>query len=768
MKQLRIILKIAAIVIVCLISNQVQSQQSKVDSIITLLNKSNTEKGLDTLTFNNARQLIRTADLTDAQIILLEKTAEQFKKGKDEDLFYAVKFVLLVSLSTTDPFKAIDYAKRNIEQLERSSTLRSTYITSAFLTQLRLPYRNSSKLPEGFQYYTDKLNQYKKDKNTLALATCYYVLAVFYSTNGLYEPAIYNTKKSISLLDTSDFKSERYLDFTVNHGKAGWINNSYLLTSFYFQIGEYEKAITHGKQILRTAIDYYKAGGKGVSGAGISLLAGARRLAISKILINQLDSVDYYLKLAESAGVNADDKSMQAEMMQFRSLYDIKRGAYKEADTLLEQCRKLVKLYQIPASAPSGIIEPDYYLALLRTEQKRYLEAIDLLLRNIARIKLVRLNVLRDYKLLASLYEKTGEQLKAKEIYKAFISLQDSVAVDQSKYRTISFETEQQITDNEIAISKLETANKLAALSRNFTIGIAALILIFAGGIYFRFRAKKKANELLEKTLAELKSTQAQLIQSEKMASLGELTAGIAHEIQNPLNFVNNFSEVSNELIAEIKVERSKDKGERDEQLESEILNDIEMNLEKINHHGKRASAIVKGMLEHSRISTGQKEPTDINALCDEYLRLAYQSLKAKNKDFNATMETHFDANLPKIEIIPQDIGRVLLNLINNAFYAVNERSKKVESDYVPTVSVTTELTANSQLLIAIKDNGSGIPDAIKDKIFQPFFTTKPTGQGTGLGLSLAYDIVKAHGGEIKVTTKENKYTEFIIQIPIQ
>jgi len=267
----------------------------------------------------------------------------------------------------------------------------------------------------------------------------------------------------------------------------------------------------------------------------------------------------------------------------------------------------------------------------------------------------------------------------------------------------------------------------------------------------------------LNQSLETLKSTQAQLIQSEKLASLGELTAGIAHEIQNPLNFVNNFSDLSQELLEEMHEEL--ETGDINEV--KSIMADIQLNMEKINHHGKRASSIVKGMLEHSRKTTGEKELTDVNALCDEYLRLAYHGLKAKDNSFNATMETHFDPNLPKIEIIPQDIGRVLLNLINNAFYAVNERSKKGESDYLANVSVTTELTANNQLLIAVKDNGSGIPEHIRDKIYQPFFTTKPTGQGTGLGLSLSYDIVKAHGGELNVETKEGEGSDFFITLPI-
>ncbi len=269
----------------------------------------------------------------------------------------------------------------------------------------------------------------------------------------------------------------------------------------------------------------------------------------------------------------------------------------------------------------------------------------------------------------------------------------------------------------------------------------------------------------LKRSLEDLQSTQKQLIQSEKMASLGELTAGIAHEIQNPLNFVNNFSEVSNELISEIQEERHKEQGTRDEQLQDEILNDIKQNLEKINQHGKRADAIVKGMLQHSRSSTGVKEPTNINTLADEYLRLSYHGLRAKDKDFNSIMKTDFDESIEKINIVPQDIGRVLLNLYNNAFYAVSERFKANGVGYEPTISVSTKKSGN-QVSITVSDNGNGIPQKAIDKIFQPFFTTKPTGQGTGLGLSLSYDIIKAHGGEIKVETKEEEGTAFIIQLP--
>ncbi len=277
--------------------------------------------------------------------------------------------------------------------------------------------------------------------------------------------------------------------------------------------------------------------------------------------------------------------------------------------------------------------------------------------------------------------------------------------------------------------------------------------------------AIKEAKQKAEQALGELQATQKQLIQSEKMASLGELTAGIAHEIQNPLNFVNNFSEVSKELLDEMKV--AIEKGDAVEA--KEIMNDVIQNLEKINHHGKRADGIVKGMLQHSRSSSGQKEPTDINALCDEYLRLAFHGLRAKDKSFNATMETDFDESIGNINVVPQDIGRVILNLITNAFYAVNEKKASAGSvgqRYEPTVTVNTK-KINDQVEISVKDNGNGISQKILDKIFQPFFTTKPTGQGTGLGLSLSYDIIKAHGGELRVKTKESEGSEFIISLSV-
>jgi signal transduction histidine kinase len=336
----------------------------------------------------------------------------------------------------------------------------------------------------------------------------------------------------------------------------------------------------------------------------------------------------------------------------------------------------------------------------------------------------------------------------------------------QDLQRTLA---EEQRRQQLIQQEQIEKENRLKQYG--FIAGLA-IVLLIAFFLYRNNLQKKKANvvlqsqkEKVESTLTELKLTQAQLIQSEKMASLGELTAGIAHEIQNPLNFVNNFSEVNKELIAELKSEKARVTSERDEELEGQILNDIEQNLEKINHHGKRADAIVKGMLQHSRTSAGQRELTDINALCDEYLRLAYHGLRAKDKLFNADIKTEFDNSVGKVNIVPQDVGRVLLNLYNNAFYAISEKQKTADKSYKPLASIQTK-KINDKVEIKISDNGNGIPQNIIDKIFQPFFTTKPTGQGTGLGLSLAYDIIKAHCGEIKVKTKDGEGSEFIIQLP--
>jgi two-component system, NtrC family, sensor kinase len=363
--------------------------------------------------------------------------------------------------------------------------------------------------------------------------------------------------------------------------------------------------------------------------------------------------------------------------------------------------------------------------------------------------------------LLSDFYYQSHRPDSAYTYLKYAVLLKDRLA-DQEKVR----KAQEMIFNETLHNQQLEEERKQADLqSKNnlkiySLVGVLTIILSLALMFYRNSRQKQKDANIIKQAYDELKATQSQLIQSEKMASLGELTAGIAHEIQNPLNFVNNFSEVNTELIDELSEEA--DKGNLDEV--KVLAKDIKENEQKINHHGKRADAIVKGMLQHSRSSNGVKVPTDINALADEYLRLAYHGLRAKDKSFNATLKTDFDETIGKIDIIPQDIGRVILNLITNAFYVVDEKKKLLPSGYEPTVSVSTE-KINRNVEIKVADNGNGIPRNIVDKIFQPFFTTKPTGQGTGLGLSLSYDIVKAHGGELTVETFEGEGTTFIITL---
>nr|MDQ6890775.1 ATP-binding protein [Bacteroidota bacterium] len=406
-----------------------------------------------------------------------------------------------------------------------------------------------------------------------------------------------------------------------------------------------------------------------------------------------------------------------------------------------------------------------------------------------------------------------GNYKAALSFYHRSVQYKDSVFNEENERKIAALEKERlaEVKDKEIQLlnkekalqaSELEKKDAEARRVRNSqlfiisALGIVVLAVVIIALIQFRNnRHRQKTNVLLqqqkekvESTLSELKAAQAQLIQSEKMASLGELTAGIAHEIQNPLNFVNNFSEMNTELIAEIKNELIANNKEE----AISIANNIEENAQKIIFHGKRADAIVKGMLQHSRISTGQKELTNINNLADEYLRLSYQGMRAKdpkdslNKSFNTTLQTDFDKNLStaagKINIVAPDIGRVLLNLFNNAFYAVQEKEKNSQSltnvpgqapgnnAYEPIVTVTTRVAKSMPgggVIISVKDNGNGIPEKVLNKIFQPFFTTKPAGQGTGLGLSLSYDIIKAHGGELKVKTQQGAGTEFIIELPV-
>ncbi len=480
--------------------------------------------------------------------------------------------------------------------------------------------------------------------------------------------------------------------------------------------------------------------------------------------MNQLDSALYY----EQQSIGHFRKINREEPLVFATLGDIEMKSGKPAEALNfyqkslqsslknNERRASAYAYNKIAAFYKNVNQPDsaIYYATKGLEESELISQ--------------KKTILEAAALLSALYE-------PKDIKESLRYLKIADAYKDSLFGSGNLQAVQTLVANEEERQKEIEATKVAyqnQLKQYALIAGLAMLLLIAFFLYRNNRKQKKdknllqnKNEVIEQTLNNLKSTQSQLIQSEKMASLGELTAGIAHEIQNPLNFVNNFSEVNIELLNEM--EDAILKSDREEILS--ISADLKQNLEKINHHGKRADAIVKGMLQHSRSSNGVKEPTNINALADEYLRLAYHGLRAKDKSFNATMKTDYDESIGDINIIPQDIGRVILNLITNAFYAVTEK-KKVQPDYEPIVTVTTKTLrpplGGLGVLVSVKDNGNGIPQKVLDKIFHPFFTTKPTGQGTGLGLSLSYDIVKAHGGEIKVETKEDGGAEFIINLP--
>jgi signal transduction histidine kinase len=478
---------------------------------------------------------------------------------------------------------------------------------------------------------------------------------------------------------------------------------------------------------------------------------------------NKLDSALLMAGEAEQIALEAGFKKYLGQVYQIISQTYFSKG---EADSAKKYCYMGIEVSKAEKNQ-SGLSTNyftlvDYYLkekrfdscikyAMLNLTVNKSMGAVTGRVLNIGTVyeKIYRTYLLSNKK--DSIYKYLGLAFSAKDsLYK--IRIQNLTA-----YQIVLFN--EQLRLQNLEKEKVVYQNKIR--SYFFIAGIGVLLLL-ALIFYRNNRQKHKAKMKIEKAYEDLKATQQQLIQSEKMASLGELTAGIAHEIQNPLNFVNNFSDVSNELLDEMKTELNN--GNMEEA--KAIAEDVKQNLEKILHHGKRADSIVKGMLQHSRSSSGQKEPTDINALADEYLRLAFHGLRAKDKSFHAKFETHLDPSIEKINVVPQELGRVILNLINNAFYAVSERKKKNEPGYEPTVTITTK-KENGRIEVKVRDNGTGIPPKVLEKIFQPFFTTKPTGQGTGLGLSLSYDIItKGHGGELKVETKEGGGTEFIINLP--
>ncbi len=717
----------------------VQQQQDGVQKI-NLLNE---------LNFEFLRSEDRKAALSAAEEALAISTKLKYKKGEAESL------VKMGEANSYRNYAGPDGLKEAIEQINKGLRIFESLkdkegIGKCFLAMGNL-YRNQPDNNEALKNLLNSLEIFEKTGNKKLASRAHMLIGYTYDYNLInYPEALKHYYSSLRLLeelgneelmanlyrhiglifykqdniaeamtnfDSALKKSER----TDNKNGIAYANNN--IGDVNLKQGNYEEALKK----YQTAISFFIKGGMKGSAAITSWGIG-----------------DIYKRKATTAENEA-----------------VATGFYKEALTNYQQSIAFAK----ESNDKGGL---GYYYAFaasmfIKLHQTDSAEKYAQLSMQMARELGTVDNFEKSYYARVEIDSARGDFTQAYKNYKTYIIYRDSVINQESSMQSMMHKMQYE-SEKKQAIAQAESDKKEAQLrrTRNLQYSISGVFLLLAIFLFWNNRQKHKANRKIERAYAKLKSTQAQLVQAEKMASLGELTAGIAHEIQNPLNFVNNFSEVSKELLEEMKDELEKGNTEDAKQ----IANDLIQNLEKINHHGKRADGIVKGMLQHSRSSSGQKEMTDINALCDEYLRLSYHGLRAKDKSFNAKFETSLDYSIEKINVMPQEIGRVILNLINNAFYAVSEKRKLGIEGYEPTVTVSTKKESR-KVIISVKDNGKGIPQNIIDKIFQPFFTTKPTGEGTGLGLSLSYDIItKGHSGELKVETKENEGTTFIIILP--
>jgi signal transduction histidine kinase len=606
------------------------------------------------------------------------------------------------------------------------------------LIEARWIFNAANKQEDKYQFYTKQVAHYLQTGQYNNAAACYHCLAGYHVFKGDFNSSINNYLKAGELFKSFSHLWYMHEFIVVAERYHEWGNLA--KTKYYLQkAGEQDNHLT--SQNDEFGLLY----------------------AFAELEYN-LKHYDKALAIAERFPVN-QGKFVQVYTATIKALNLIALNRLDAARTELNKIKELSDQNTLTRVITNGGHEPDYAFY-------KYYQAV----KDIPKAELYLLNVYEKVKkdaniesqitYLKELQRFYGDLKKTDKAWQYTIlynQLNDSLKSRTSAFNVASYENEQKENEQNkrLILLRQQRAVQEATISQRNTIiwlsllGLAAVfgLLVF---IYRQLQINKK-------NLSHLKTTQNQLIQAEKMASLGELTAGVAHEIQNPLNFVNNFSEVNTELISEMKLEI--EKGDLEEV--KAIAVDIEENSKKINMHGKRADAIVKGMLQHSQSGSGTKEPVNINALTDECMRLSYHGLRAKDKTFSAELSANLDEGLPKIKAIQQDLVRVMLNLFNNAFYAVNQKQKIVGTDYKPEVSVST-YTENANVIIKVKDNGTGIPDGIKDKIMQPFFTTKPTGEGTGLGLSLTYDmIVKGHGGRIDVKTEENEYTEVIIKIPL-
>ena len=610
------------------------------------------------------------------------------------------------------------------------------------LLSMRILYNLLDDQPGRLKYYTQKLEYYQVNGPVENTAPCYHAIAGYYYYKNENNLAISNYLKTLAIYKPFDYNVYLAVLSVIGLQYAEWGNNA--------------KAREYLKQTLST------------TNKGGNYNSQLTYVALSEVEFREHQYVDALSYINKAIQINGTKPSQRlAGALVFKAGIYLKMNQDTAALHLLDRVKAMPDSLNLKTVTANGFMEIDYdyYQYYLHTGNIAMAEK-SLLKANATALKengvLLQLKYLRE---LGYFYRKQNKLEESGKYFDQYFKLADEREKASDEFKVAQYETEAKDKEQTSHINQLKQEKAVQdykLTQRNMLLGGSIIVLILIVGLLIFIYRQLHLNK---KTLKSLRKTQRALIQSEKMASLGELTAGIAHEIQNPLNFVNNFSEVNTELIDEM--QQFIDAGEYGEV--KDIATDIKENQKKISQHGKRADFIVKGMLQHSRISTGEKQLTDINILADEFFKLSYHGLRAKDKSFNAELVARFDESLPKLNVVSQDFGRVLLNLFNNAFYAVNQKAKTAGPDYKPTVELTTFAPPSGGWGAKVRDNGNGIPQQVLDKIYQPFFTTKPTGEGTGLGLSLSYDIVvKGHGGKIEVNTKDGEYTEFVVYLPVQ
>ncbi len=666
-------------------------------------------------------------------------------------------------------------------QLNLPDSILKTYRTATddsvrFFSNFEITaYYFNTNQDSALKYAEEGLQIARRNKMKLAEANMAGKVATELTIKGKYAEALKLFLEAFAIAENPEV--EKRNDWQLIKGKSlGYqrLNTLSALHNLFIslleRIKDTDKQLLHAKEALRTAEE---------GDNKYRMMVAYTAMGAVYTRLNKLDSALWLTNRAEQLGEEINDKVFYCYIPSNLGYINFKKGNKETALSYYHSAIALASEQKFMSALSRGYLRLcNYYVSENEKDSSLYYANLfEQTYKAQGKVDREDQDLGVVYEKLYQSYQLQGQRDSTLKYAALSITTKDSISRDRLQ-NMAAFQ--QSLMNEQIRLQNIEKEKKEYQNRVRMYVLFAGLgvILLVALLLYRNNRQKHKTNivlqeqkDTLEKTLKQLTSTQAQLIQSEKMASLGELTAGIAHEIQNPLNFVNNFSEVSNELMDEMNGELEKgDIGEA-----KAIAHDIKENLSKINHHGKRADAIVKGMLQHSRSTSGTKELTDINALADEYLRLGYHGLRAKDKSFNATLVTDYDESIGKINIIPQDLGRVILNLINNAFYAVDEKKKQCQSeliqDYQSTVTISTRVISSPSgaagLEIKVSDNGNGIPQKILDKIFQPFFTTMPTGQGTGLGLSLSYDIVKAHGGTLEVQTEAEKGSQFVIVLPV-